>query len=271
MSNIIKSVLIENFKSIRHIELKDCRRINLFIGKPNVGKSNLLEALSVFSLPYFQYAKKKNIQQFIRVENDSELFYDGGVNIPVNIQADQIKATILESTTGLHIKYTYPKAEDTNLSFSNLSMTTKRSIFDDENPFKSYFYPTTFDKEKAPFSFLLPPNGSNLMSIVSQLPQLKEELTAIFKEYGLKYVFDTNSQEIKIIKEKASGEIFLIPFQSIADTLKRLIFYKAAIESNENSVLIFEEPEAHAYPPYIARMAQSIIDSKKQPVLYNNT
>ncbi|KAA6335511.1 DNA replication and repair protein RecF, partial [termite gut metagenome] len=72
---MIKDVHITNFKSIKDIYLNDCRRINLFIGKPNVGKSNILEALSLFSLPYLQYAKKKHIRQFIRVENDSELFF----------------------------------------------------------------------------------------------------------------------------------------------------------------------------------------------------
>ena len=63
------------------------------------------------------------------------------------------------------------------------------------------------------------------------MPKLKEELRTIFNDYGLKYVFDTNSQEIKVMKEKKPGEIFLIPFHSIADTLQRMIFYKAAIES----------------------------------------
>lgn len=91
--------------------------------------------------------------------------------------------------------------------------------------------------------FLLPPGGSNLMNIVSMMPKLKEELRTIFNDYGLKYVFDTNSQEIKVMKEKKPGEIFLIPFHSIADTLQRMIFYKAAIESNSESALVFEEPK----------------------------
>ena len=47
----------------------------------------------------------------------------------------------------------------------------------------------------------------------------------------------------------------------MADTLQRLIFYKAAILSNKQSVLLFEEPEAHTYPPYITNVVQSILDS----------
>jgi predicted ATP-dependent endonuclease of OLD family len=47
----------------------------------------------------------------------------------------------------------------------------------------------------------------------------------------------------------------------IADTLQRIIFYKTAIASNMNAILIFEEPEAHAYPPYIAEFTQEVINS----------
>jgi len=36
------TIEIKNFKSIKHIVLKDCKRINLLIGKPNVGKSKAL-------------------------------------------------------------------------------------------------------------------------------------------------------------------------------------------------------------------------------------
>ena len=87
------------------------------------------------------------------------------------------------------------------------------------------------------------------MNIVSMMPKLKEELRTIFNDYGLKYVFDTNSQEIKVIKEKKPGE--------------RMIFYKAAIESNSESALVFEEPEAHSYPPFISKVTQDIIQSDR--------
>ena len=57
------------------------------------------------------------------------------------------------------------------------------------------------------------------------------------------------------------GDIFLIPFHSMAETLQRLICYKAAILSNKRSILLFEEPEAHTYPPYITNVVHSVIDS----------
>ncbi|MDZ7336887.1 MAG: AAA family ATPase, partial [candidate division KSB1 bacterium] len=45
---MISILEIKNFKSIKHITL-DCRKVNIFIGKPNTGKSNILESVSIFS------------------------------------------------------------------------------------------------------------------------------------------------------------------------------------------------------------------------------
>lgn len=267
MSNFTEYIRVRNFKSIKKVDLVDCRRVNLFIGKPNVGKSNLLEAISLFGLPYLKYAKKKNLRQFIRVENDSELFFDGNMDEKVRVDSSfgeveirtDPKGIIIDVTVSANPSWAIPQS----LTFTNL-VCTKKNIDDSEaNPFRSYYFPSEFDKEKNSLNHLQPPHGNNLMNIVSQLPKLKNELRDIFAGYNLRYVFDTNSQEIKIIKEKNSGDIFLIPFHSIADTLQRMIFYKAAIESNTDAIITFEEPEAHSYPPYISKITQSIIASKE--------
>lgn len=48
---MIRSLRIENFRSHRLVELKDMGRINLVLGKNNTGKTALLEALLLLSLP----------------------------------------------------------------------------------------------------------------------------------------------------------------------------------------------------------------------------
>lgn len=53
MENAITFLRIQSFKSIKDITLHP-RRVNLIIGEPNVGKSNLLEAMTLlgnFDLP----------------------------------------------------------------------------------------------------------------------------------------------------------------------------------------------------------------------------
>ena len=53
---------------------------------------------------------------------------------------------------------------------------------------------------------------------------------------------------------------FLI--DSINCLIKRLIFYKTAILSNQNSILLIEEPEAHMFPPFIRKFTSDIISDK---------
>lgn len=264
MPKFIQNIQIVNFKSAKHVELEGCKRINLLLGKPNVGKSNLLEALSIFCLPFLKYLKKKDLQQFVRVENLSELFCNGNVEDDIRIQADEKSAILRWMPQGgieTDLKYSV-STESLILPFASTLSCTKKNIPDaSDNPFRYYTFRSPLVRESSLLNFLLPPYGGNLMNIVSQLPALKEELAAIFHEYGLKYVFDAGSQEIKVMKESGDGDIFLIPFHSLADTLQRLIFYKAAILSNKQSVLLFEEPEAHTYPPYITNVVQSIITS----------
>lgn len=263
MSLPIRQIEIKNFKSIKETHLEQCKRVNLFIGKPNVGKSNLLEALSLFSFPFLKYLKRKDIRQFIRVENVSELFHDGDISQPIHIKADPYSASVtwLPQNT-LSVDLRFPEEEEWTQSFAtNLSLVKKNIPDVDQNPFRSYYFPSTFGTETNLLSYLLPPSGGNLMNTVSRLPSLVDELKNLFAQYGLRPVFDMGSMEIKAIREKENGEIFLVPFSGLADTLRRVIFYKAAIQSNRNSVLLFEEPEAHAYPPYITGMIQDIIHS----------
>lgn len=96
--------------------------------------------------------------------------------------------------------------------------------------------------KKSHAKYLIPPNGYNLFSIIENYPDLKKEVASLFKEYGLDIVFEKGSQSMKII-QTGNKEIFIIPYNSTADTLQRIIFFKTAISSNSNSVILFEEPE----------------------------
>src|SRR5271169_1576888 len=99
MTNFIDRIGIENFKSIQSCQITGCKRINLFIGRPNVGKSNILEALSLFSIPFLRENISKKLSDLIRLENEAELFYNG------NTDRDAfIRTNIGECKLGYHAK-----------------------------------------------------------------------------------------------------------------------------------------------------------------------
>lgn len=264
MSSFTSTLKIENFKSIKSLELNNCKRINLFIGRPNVGKSNILEAISLFSLPYFfKVELDANLKDFIRIEQETELFFYGNMNLNSQIELeDNIIIINAESRT---IRFssdfnitTYEYDPSLNLGIS------KTDYFDESklSNIRSYFFPKEFGLTNLSSSNLIPPHGENLFEVIHSSSHLKQELLKLFEKYNLKLVFDRSSKKLKITKGVENGEIFLIPFSSIADSLQRLIFFKTAIASNKDSIITFEEPEAHTYPPYIAQIAQDIVDSK---------
>ena len=252
---------IKNFKSIKHIVLKDCKKINLLIGKPNVGKSNILEALTVFSLPYSRYINNKSLQQFIRCENESELFYNGNMSKDIEIQTDSDKF-VFQSNKVSHLSRLNGFLNGKSVvELSGLKIKQTGSEMPNKDV-RSYFFPSPFQFENTGLKFLQPTTGCNLSSVLYSLENTKKEISDILALYGLKLSFDQASQQIKLFKTVSESSIYLVPFNSIADTLQRMMFYKTAIASNENSILTFEEPEAHSYPPYISKITTDIIHSE---------
>lgn len=263
MDHFIHNIYINNFKSLADCEINKCKRINLFIGRPNVGKSNIIEALSVFTIPYLRENAHKKLSSLIRIENEGELFHNGDWEKETFINTNLFKCRIQfhpRESLKLFIDYnneTYGAKIDAKLNVSALS--TKGDF---QTNIKKYIYKQDIKYKKGHAKYLIPPFGFNLLSIVDNYPKLKKEVAGLFKEYDLETVFDKASQTIKILQQGKEGEVFLIPYSSIADTLQRIIFFKAAIASNTNSVLLFEEPEAHAFPPYMSHLTQEMIDKK---------
>src|ERR1700679_2753540 len=87
---LVNEVSIKNFKSLKDINLS-AKRVNLFIGEPNTGKSNLLEALSLFSRGIIGESFNNEI---IRFENIGNLFYDNAINEIIEVTTDILKAEI---------------------------------------------------------------------------------------------------------------------------------------------------------------------------------
>lgn len=261
MSNSLDHIAINNFKSIRNLELDGFKRINLFIGRPNVGKSNIIEALSLFSLPYLRENTSRKLNSLVRLEHETELFYNGNTasNATIRTNKEEIELRY-HPKEGLNITLAFPAGESFGFHIDE-KLTVKGGRKSDavESPIKRYTYKSDVAYKKGHSKYLIPPFGVNLLSIIEQYEELKSQVAALFKEYGLDIAFDKSSQTVKIIQSNDKDGMFLIPYNSIADTLQRIIFFKAAIASNNDSVLLFEEPEAHSFPPYMALLTQEMI------------
>lgn len=265
MTNHIKKLTIKNFKSIKSIDL-DCNRINLFIGKPNVGKSNILEALSIPTT-----FGGVSLNTIIRFDNFSHLFYDQDIEEEIIIETDNLKNKIYYKfdidnyyLTSEYLEYIEKAGEYEEILIEqelNILGRGSNKLKKRDNS-KCYIF-KTFDINTAVKTngSLNAPFGENLITILQTNKSLRKQVAQYFAEYGLELVLDIHNQTIEIQK-KIDGIVYQLPYNLMADTLQRIIFYSAAIQSNKNSTLIFEEPENHSFPPYIREFAHQIVASK---------
>jgi hypothetical protein len=255
---MIREVEIEGFKSIQKLRL-ECRRINLFIGPPNTGKSNLLEGLGIFCLHY----APAELRAFARCQTMADLFHDQDVGSPVRVRADGYTWTLkYEPSVDPPFRI---KAERSFESYYHFDATLGGGAFEPHRlPFRFYrFVPLDRFPAKEP-GFLRPPHGENMLHLLLLHRTLRQKIAEIFAAYGLRLVLKPQEDRIELQKE-AEGVIIAYPYILASDTLRRLVFHLLAIETNEGALLIFEEPEAHAFPYYTKYLAERIaLDARNQ-------
>jgi hypothetical protein len=295
MAVLIKDLSIKNFKSIKELDLK-CKRINLFIGKPNAGKSNILEALSLYSGCY-ELNHNKFLSSFIRFDTLNDLFHYKDLDNAIEVVTDLGFVTLrhyqgendfiysigddiqhfhkriwLDGAFEDYIYAIYRELGADSKVFPTILFLSSSSIINESNnlkrktPWGSYLPVQKYHFDHIPKinrenASSLIYDGSNLYTILSMYKELADYAAQFFEEYGLDYV-KVQSEKTMVIQRKTGGVVDQLGFELTPDTFQRLIYHVAAIKSNRNSVLLFEEPESHSFPPYIQEFANQVIDSE---------
>ncbi|WP_018622317.1 AAA family ATPase [Spirosoma luteum] len=293
-NNFLNWVDIKNFKSIKDLHL-DCKRVNVFIGKPNVGKSNILEGLGLLGAGY---DKGKLLKGLARYQDVKDLFWDFDTSKSIEVASNRKVVAvsrgfglvahnnneIVGKITSYEVGGFEPDDFQVNLDerrkFGMLTGTAKAHRRINENGFASESIPDNPERKrlfeeklkvvkKYDFAnvtqfenlfqdFLLPPDGANLYAVVRRNKELWADFARLFTDQKLELVLFDSTQEF-LLQKKIEHYVWQYPYFSIADTFRRFMFYITAIESNKNSVIIFEEPEVHSFPPYTQEMAYRMI------------
>jgi AAA15 family ATPase/GTPase len=254
---MITKLSVSNFKSVRQLDI-ECKKINLFIGEPNTGKSNILEALALMS---WCADPGQNLGDYVRFQAAQYLFYDGLVvdhQIRISLSISSGKPD-----TGLYIRFVNDRFE-----LGNPPTSEALGTIDYQGNFTGLNHPQTGDikffrfknlakyDDKEPGA-LKPPSGTNLFTVVFGAKALQDIMKEFFEKYGLKLVARQHERTFELQKE-VDGWISAIPYTLASDTLRRIIFYTVAIASNKDSVLVFEEPESNAFPYYTKYLGERI-------------
>lgn len=270
---MIENLDIKNFKSIKHLNFS-CKRINVFLGEPNVGKSNLLEALGLFSAHHLRNAPSKDFRQLIRFENFANLFSDEDISNHIEVTAQREKETHLFTISYQHNNYmgeygvapaplSQQMAGGTGKLWRALAFQASSgginswSPTSGQVPFKTYKFSILEQYPIQEHNYLLPLDGPNLLFLLRTNPDLYKIADELFKSRGFRLVLRPHENKIEVQNNK-DARLILFPYSTVSDTLQRFIFHLAAIMTNKDAVISLEEPESHAFPYYTKQLAERI-------------
>ena len=78
---MLKNFTIKNYKSIKDLEIKELKRINLLIGRNNAGKSNILEAILLFATRF----SSASIVKILSLHKD--IYLERGMNGRIRVSS----------------------------------------------------------------------------------------------------------------------------------------------------------------------------------------
>ena len=256
----------------------DCRKINLFIGEPNAGKSNILEALGLLSW-CGNWEGHESLKEYIRFEYMGNLFYDNSTEESVKIEilkrhgamdsseVDEVKPVKMELEMPSGNVFTLSKyingaiVGHVDINNSGNPNSVGSTLGEELKSVKFYRFEKRGQSQGQEMAFLMPPSGSNMYRVVSTSKRLRASVSTFFRDFGFKLMLRTETETFEFLKE-IDDVIFNFPYLLLSDTLQRMIFYTVAMESNENATLVLEEPESHAFPSDTHRLGKIIAFDK---------
>lgn len=263
---MIQTLTIERFKSIRSLTIP-CRKVNVFIGPPDTGKTNILEALYFLSRLGWNLPLDTSLR--LRQELGFEpLFYRQFFDQPFQISLhlkppsagyEHEQITVTATIEGVHRRLRlnfHPIGRETWLDFGrNDSIPQLEWI-------RFYAYTSSEDwqyqaDDKLGKTVISPPRGDNLMYIARHNGKVYDFLKDTLSGLNWKLRFDQGLKTFRL-SEVREDEILDYNLDLLSDSLKRLFFYGAIILTSENATLVLDEPDVFAFPPYPKMLGEMI-------------
>jgi AAA15 family ATPase/GTPase len=273
---MVNRIQIKNYKSIKELKV-EATRVNLFIGAHNSGKSNILEALSWFSTNALNDGV---FSELFRYKNLGDFFFDfdGTQKIEVNTDELSLKIRYARNNLGALLNYfegiiyetsrfmlddkQWRDGVDGKFSF-DLSIMDNKVVNPSGNlktPFRTYHFKrlSKFNINYRPF--LNPPFGENIPNLLQSNRIWKQRISDFFRSKGFRLIVKPIENEIEMAKE-INDELYSFPYQIISETMQRFVFLMLALESNEDSILVLDEPESNMFPFFVKEFAERISDN----------
>ena len=255
----LSNLTIQRFKSVRDLSLP-CRKVNVFIGAPDTGKSNILEALQFVSCLGWNLP----IGQSIRLHSSlgfSPLFHKQFLDQPIAIAMDDASMSIRLEADRLNLTYRSPRGDGAGTVGFQSSV-----LMEEFSRVRYYAYASSgawaySDAGRNGQRTIQPPHGSNFLYIARHDERVYVFLRETVSGIHWKLRFD-NAQKQFYLSEIRKDDIIDYNLELLSDSLKRLIFYGAILITTESAVLVMDEPDVYAFPPYPKILGEMIADDK---------
>lgn len=249
------------------------RRVNVVIGEPDTGKSNLVE---VFKLIYY-LNEGRDLRELVRFNDVSELFYNLDLSLGIKIRVNH--GTIIQGgfkDPHLHFQGFIAEDGSKRILFQQILGSAGRatriqndsefeeSVLTGIKPYK-FSHDQTISRLK-PIGYLLPVEGSNLYSVVFNNKKLKDFIKDLVKEFGYELIFDKRTRSFAVERRIQDVRV-LFPYSVLPNTLQAMIFHTVAVYSNRDSFIVLDEPGKLLFPTYIKRLSEQIARDKANQYL----
>jgi AAA15 family ATPase/GTPase len=258
---MLQNIAITNYKSVRELKL-EAKRINVFIGEPNTGKSNIIEALALLS---GNNIRPEIFKEMFRFGTLADLFFDQQVSNAIEVKADD-KRRLFEFNKGM---FSFSAFTENILQGS--AQLDQRGQFsnwpDASGGVRLYRFKENIQLNFPEYGSLTPPFGQNLVSILYTNKSLRRRVSDLFRTRDFRLEIKPVEMQLSLAKA-IDDEFYSFPYDSISETWRRMVFYMALLETNQHATLLLDEPETNTFPFYTAYLAERIaLDESNQFIL----
>ncbi len=231
---------IRNFKLFEHLKIEGLRRVNLFAGKNNSGKTALLEALRIMAagkdISVMHYILNQRGQRMINHWTAYDPFFYGPAlkstldNNPLELQIGSFRITRIakgDKNTDYFIKSLEDNQEDLNQLWSRNSLPHP-IIPQDTAVFIPFGAMDYFPLQKLWDSIVLTPEEDKVTEIIKEtiLPNLIR--------------LDINAERTLV---RLKGEKKPLPLKVLGDGAQRILLIAVGLVSAQNNILLLDEIE----------------------------
>jgi AAA15 family ATPase/GTPase len=128
--------------------------------------------------------------------------------------------------------------------------------------FRRYQYDGNVKFGPLQFPHLAASDGNNLSAVLLNNPGLLSEIDEIMSAKDIYISIDRDTYRISQRIDITRNVSVHLSWATISETIKRYVFLYTAIRTNQNAVLLLDEPEQNTFPFYTAHIAEIMAREK---------